>query len=874
MAESLGKSGGAEKAQEALERAVQAAGPQDADVPLRAGRLLLAMENISGAESVLEQALAHNPSNATLLSEWGNAERRIGKHGKAFEAFRRASEQEPENPEHLRNAAESLWDDGRKSAAIAFLKKTAQIDPKNVSLLRRLASALSAVGFTREALPYYEQAMAGAPKDTRLALEAARAALRAGDLEKADQWKECGSGAEDSAAEGMVLKARVALEKGDAAGAASICEKLVTAHPDDSRGWAILAQARSKLAGAKAVRGEPSDPADSTKEALRNAVAHCGESPESLALTGAAALLLGEYSQAVRCFEALCAQSPEDPDAHTQYAKACIQRAEALYRDQQAGASGQWSDAVSGSTVDSVRSALARAAALGAEEELLQPLFTRAALAFSHPDPETILHLQAANDDHPTAGTCLAIAQAWLRSGDDRKACEAAESAVNLEPGLPDAQILLGICEWRSGRRETALAALNAASASAPHLSIPHALAAKILAELDRRDDSLREMELAVQAAPDSADWQHTLGEWNEEAGRFSAALPHLQRAADLEPQNGTYHLHLARALARDGDPHNALVHFHHAAARSPEADSSLKAEIGKAALESGEFAEAYAAFQSAQEETGQKAPFAWVLGKARAALALGRRDEARSLARKVLNGEGHPPEARLILAEADESEGKLQEAIRQLDLAAAEMRDPVLPAMRLAKLWIATGAAARAEAALRAMIDANPENDEAHCLLAEALFALGRTEDALRASQKAVGLAPRKVGHWILQGRIARKLGQLDQSLAALAKAREIAPADWRASLEIGQTYEAEQRWDLALETYRSALQIAPENAELHYRLGVVHKNLRAYAEAANALRMAIQIEPQNLAAHTLLSGVMALSLVYGTQPQPMDMR
>jgi tetratricopeptide (TPR) repeat protein len=874
LAEAQAKGGDPKQVRDALTRAIQAAGTHMTDVSLRAGRLLLSLNDAAGAKAVFEQALAGDPSSVSLLAEWGNAERQSGRHGKAFEAYRRASELEPANPAHLRNAAESLWDDGRKSAAIAFLKKAVQIDPQNPALLRRLAAALSAVGFSREALPFFEQAMSAAPKDTGLALEAARAALRAGDLEKAAAWQEFESGAKDPAAEGMILKARIALEKGNAAEAFALCGKLTAAFPDDARGWALLALSQIRQPAAKSKGGEPPADFDEATAAFRKAAALCGDSPEALALTGAAGLLLEEYDDAVRCLESLAGKSPDDPEAHTLFAKACIQRAEALHREQIAGAGGRWPDSVAAGVADAVRSSLARAAALGAEEESLQPLFTRAALAFPHTDAETIANLQAADAENPSAETGMAFAQAWLRAGDGMKACKAAEAALNLAPDLPAARLLKGLCEWRNGRRETALALLHDAAASAPHLAVPHAAAAAVLAELDRREEARREMELAVQASPDTAAWQHTLGMWNEEAGDSAGALPHLQRAAEQEPRNGGYHLHLAHALARDGDPRNALLHFHQAAALSAQTDGSLLADIGKAALESGSYAEAYESFAAAQEQTGPAAPFAWALGKARAALALGRRDEARALARTVLEGEGHPPEARLILAEADESEGRLQDAIRHLDRAAAEMSDPLLPALRLARLWTVTGAPSRSAAALQAMIEASPENDEAHHLLAEALLALGRTEEALRESQKAVGSAPRKPGHWILQGRIARKLGQLDQSLAALAKAREIAPNDWRTGLEIGLTYEAEQRWDLALETYRTALHLAPENAELHYRLGVAHKNLRSYAEAAAALRRAILIEPQNLAAHTLLSGVMALGLVYGTQSQPMETR
>lgn len=873
LAEAFFKAGEGEETRAALSHAIETAGPQNADIALRAGRLLLALNDFTAAETLLEQALVHNPSDVALLTEWGFAQRQAGRHGKAFDAFRRAGELEAANPEHLRNAAESLWDDGRKSAAIAFLKKAAQIDPHNVPLLRRLASGLVAVGFARDALPWYELALRNAPGDTALALEAARSALRAGDLDKADAWQESGADPKNPSAEGMIIQTRIALEKGNAAEAAALCQPLVTAHPEDGRGWALLAQALGMRRNVPDNSGRMESPIGA-QSALRKALEQCDQSTEALSLTGAACLILEDYADAVRCLERLCTSAPEDPEAHTLLARASIQRAEALYREQLAGVGSRFPHAVSPAVADAVRGSLARAAALGADEDALQPLFLRAALVFSHPDPDSIASLEAVNDEHPSAETWLAVSQAWLRASDGMKARKAAEAAVNLAPEMPAARTGLGICEWKNGRRETALGLFAEAAAAAPHLALPHALAAVVLAELERGNEARTEMEQAVQAAPNTAAWQHTLGRWNEEAGNAAAGLPHLQRAAELEPQNGEYQLRLAHALAHDGDPHGALAHFRQAAALTPSPDCSLHAAIGKSALESGNCAEAYDAFQTALDQSGATAPFEWSLGKARAALALGRREEARALAKSVLAGKNHPPEARLILAEVDEADGRLQDAIRHLDHAATEMSDPIIPALRLARLWTATGSAARSEAALEALIEANPTNAEARHLLADALLALDRTEEALRASQKAVEIEPRKADHWILQGQIARKLGHLDQSLAALSRAHEIAPADWRTGLEVGLTYEAEQRWDLALDAYRSTLRLAPENAMLHYRLGVVHKNLRSYTEAVAALRIAIQIEPQNLAAHRLLSGVMALNLVYGPQDKPMDSR
>jgi len=864
-------SGDGNGARSELARSLKLSGPRDAGIALRAGRLLVSLKEFAEAETVFETALEQNPSSVPLLSELGRTLRSSGKNAQAFGFFRRAGDLESGNSEHPANAADALWADGRKSAALAFLRKAVQIDPRNAALLRRLASGLSAVGLTRESLPYYEQAMKLAPTDADLGLEAAQAAFHAGDMEKAEQWEEIGAPA-NSSSDGQVLQARIAMQKGNYKKAVSVCRQIVSSSPGDGRGWALLAHALISEPSDQPLADRSADAsAPAVETALQKAAELCAESPEALALTGQAALLAEDYPTAIGCLESLCRCTPDDPEAHTALAKARILQAESSYRRQLADGK---SSPVASTTAEDVRSTLARAAALGVSEQTVQPLFERAALAFSTPDSKSIESLEAINQENPSPEVALAIAQAWLRAEDIHQARKAAESALSLDPEMEPARTLLGICEWKTGRMESALAAFRRAQRSGPRSPLPRALAAKILAETDHREEAITELREAVRLSPDTAAWQYALGVWNEDAGNHSAALPCLQRAVELDGQSGEYQVRLARALARDGDPRNALTHFRKAVVLLPSPAGDLYAEIGKAAIESNQPAEAHEAFQLAIEKAGGKAPFAWLLGKARAANALGRRDEARALAKTVLNGEGHPPEARLILAEVDEAEGRLYEAIRHLDHAASEMSDPILPALRLARLWTATGSAARSSAAMQALLEAHPENDEAHHLLAEALVESGRLEDALRAGQRASDLAPRNAAHWILLGRISRKMGQLDQSLAALDKAREIAPQDVRPALECGLTYEAQQRWDMALETYRSALKLSPQNAELHYRMGVVHKNLRSYSDAAIELRKAVQIEPQNLAAHKLLSGVMALSLVYGLPAQPADAR
>jgi len=873
LAELFLRAGDGSQTRTALAKSLELAGTGNAAISLRAGRILSTLKEYAEAASVLENAIERNPDAVALLSDLGASLRHCGQNARAFDVFRRASELQPENAVHLASAADALWSDGRKSAALAFLKKAVRIDPQNAALLRKLAGGMDAVGLSGDALPHYEQAIALAPSDAALAFEAAQAAFRAGDIEKADLWKKAGAQSAAASADGPILRARISLAKGAVDEAVAACRQAVADYPADARCWALMSiSLADQAAGGKEPNAGDEDPLVEAESALEKAAELGADSAEAMRMTGEAALRLDAYAVAVRCLESLCRSVPDDPEGHALFAEACIRREEASYLAHLAGASVEPDDPSAVGV--SVRASLARAAALGMPDENLAGLSTRAALAFSPPDPKMIESLEDSVRTDPTPEVAAAIGRAWLRAGEPERAIKSAELAVHLDPEHENNRTLLAVCEWKSGKSDSALASLDQATRSAPRRALPHALSAAILSEQNRRDEAAAELRRAVQISPENAAWQHRLGTWQDEMGDRAAALPCLQRAAALEPLNGAYHRSLAQALMRDGDPSTALVHFRKAAHSLADEHGDLQAEIGAAAVESGVAAEAYEAFRQAQRMAGAKVPFGWRLGMARAALALGQRKEARSIAQDVLNGEGHPPAARILLAEIDEVEGRLPEAIRQLDHAASEMEDPVLPALRLARLWNATGDTARSCAAMQTLVEAHPENDEGQRLLAESLMAADRLEDALRASQKAAELAPRKADNWIVLGRIARSMGQLDQSLAALTRAREIAPQDHRTALECGLTYEAEQRWDLALDSYRTGLALAPENAALHYRMGVVHKNLREYSEAAGELRKAVQYEPQNLAAHTLLSGVMALSLVYGIVPQTAEAR
>jgi tetratricopeptide (TPR) repeat protein len=842
----------------ALAQAVKVASPQDLQCVLQSSRILAGMKEYAEACSVLEQAAPQHPSEVSLWTELGTYRAASGQHARAHEAFRRAVELQPDNAAHLQHAAEALWADGRRSSAVSFWKKAAQLDPSNGALVYRLATALTSLGIPAEALAYYEKAIQSSPEKKSLALEAAHTAFRAGDFAKAEEWERLAVSSEGASVEGLVLQARIAVMQQNSESALAACNQLTAEYPEDARGWALLAHS---LAERISESMDPSIHPDSAKAALQKALARCAVSPEAMQLTAEAALRLQDPAAAVDCLQSIRDALPDDADALALYARSGIELAEMSTLAALAGA--DTSHTKNAPTAEEIRSVLARVSALGGDETKLQPLFARAALAFSTPEEDTISHLEALQNEKQSVDDLVATAIAWWKAGNPMRSAKTAETAVALFPASARARYLEGALQYRIGNRENAMPHLQDAIARAPYWSMPHALAAIVQAEVGQKEAARAEMRKAIALAPEQAAWQHLLGCWLDESGDAPAAIASLQHAAKIAPQVPEYQLRLARALASDGDAHGALIHYRLGISALPAPSGVQLAEIARVALEAGSPSEAYESFRLARERQGADAPVEWALGQSRSALALGRMDEAKKLTTQLLQTKPSP-EAHILLAEIEESAGHIPDAIKHLDIAASEMSDPLLPGLRLARLWTASGLSKRSVMALQALTETYPDNDEAQHLLGEALAAEGKMDEALRAAQKASELGPRRADHWRLQGRLARQSGQLDQALASLARAREIASGDFRNNLEIGSVYEAQHRWDLALDSYRAALKQAPESTDVLYRLGVVHKNMRSYNEAASVLRKVVQLEPKHIAAHKLLSGVMALSLVY----------
>ena len=94
--------------------------------------LLLDHNNSEAAISMLESFLERAPS-ADLYDRLGDAYQQVQQGSKAEEAYRRAVAMEPDQTDHRRHLAQSLYDQGKYSDALAEYQRLADLEPDSVN---------------------------------------------------------------------------------------------------------------------------------------------------------------------------------------------------------------------------------------------------------------------------------------------------------------------------------------------------------------------------------------------------------------------------------------------------------------------------------------------------------------------------------------------------------------------------------------------------------------------------------------------------------------------------------------------------------------------------------------------------------------------
>lgn len=394
----------------------------------------------------------------------------------------------------------------------------------------------------------------------------------------------------------------------------------------------------------------------------------------------------------------------------------------------------------------------------------------------------------------------LAQAHAHWNAGQADQAERLCQHVLAIWPGQSDASHLMGLMAHAYGNLPVAIdhlqRACQAPRAPATYLSN--------LAEMCRQAGRLAEAEAAGRRAIAIdhglvAGWNN-LGIILQEAGKLDESLTCLEQVVALKPDYPEAQNNLANTLKRLGRLSDAKNHYEAALRLAPH------------------YAEALSNLSNLATDMGQS-------------------DEALAYARKAIDINPRLADAYINAAAAEQSRGNDEETLRWVDKLLAFNPQHIggllvrtVPLRHLDRLEEASEAARRA-------VTLAPENGEAHVAMGEALQALGRTDEALAAYDRAAklpGLALEKA--MVNRGICLIETGEAAAARVVFEQVLALFPRSVSAWFNLSDlvTFQAGDPAIAAMEALLTptAMQARNDRIALHFALG------KAWLDCGNAER------------------------------------
>ncbi len=258
------------------------------------------------------------------------------------------------------------------------------------------------------------------------------------------------------------------------------------------------------------------------------------------------------------------------------------------------------------------------------------------------------------------------------------------------------------------------------------------------------------------------------------QTGKVDEAIPHYQRALQIEPNDVKAHIVLGNALLQKGNVDEAIPYYKRALQIEPE-NSEAHNNLGNALLRRGRVDEAITQFQKALQIKPDYADASYNLGNA--LLQKGRVDEAITQFQKALQIKPDYADACYNLGNALLQKGSVDEAITQYQ------RD----------------------------LQIEPKNSEAHNNLGNALLQKGDVDEAITQFQKALQIKPDYADARYNLGNALLQKGDVDEAITQYQTALQIEPKSVKAHINLGNALFQKGKVDEAIVHYQKALQINP---------------------------------------------------------------
>ena len=379
----------------------------------------------------------------------------------------------------------------------------------------------------------------------------------------------------------------------------------------------------------------------------------------------------------------------------------------------------------------------------------------------------------------------------------------------------------------------------------------------KALQDVGRMEEALEAARTAVAQRPDFAGAYGNLGLALKHFDRLDEAEDVLRRGVEADPKNKNVLLNLGEVIRQQGRQEESLQ-WYDAVLRRDRDYALAYAGKGDALFVLGRYDEATGNLKKALALTPDmpQAPLMHVL-LGDAARELDRFGEAERQYRNALHIEPGLFRAHTSLASLLIDRGSLDEADRHLQNVHMQYPDHADGLQSIAELFRKREQYEKALGWYDAVFEADRDYTQGYAGKGDALFRLGRYEEAIKSLGRAIALEPGMstvTALRVLIGEAHQKLGQLEEALVQYELVLADDPDHSSAIDRLAMVRYEQGRLEESLELYRRHIRLDPGNANAHSNLGVVLYRMGRSGEAREALEHALSLDPSTSMARTVL--------------------
>ena len=433
---------------------------------------------------------------------------------------------------------------------------------------------------------------------------------------------------------------------------------------------------------------------------------------------------------------------------------------------------------------------------------------------------EAVVEYRNAIQQDPRFGEArIKLAETYLQLGDLNSAFQEYVRAADLLPNDAETQVKVGEMLLVSDAKSRAEKALGIKPNHVP----AQILRANALAGLNKLEDAIAEVELAIRTDPDRSESYANLGMMQLLRGDRAQAEAAFRRAVDTNEKSTQARL--------------ALANFYAVAGRREEAEAQFKAALAI----------------DAKDILANRALAYFYVASGRASLA---ESHLKTVADVAPNEGG-----KLILADYYIAVRRLDDARRVLEAITTTDSEAFATAkLRLAALGMVAGDPAQASRLVDDVLAKQPAHTDALIAKAELLARSGKLDESLAAAKAAVDSNPRSARAQFALGKAHVLKRDETDAIAAFNQSIQMNPRLADSELELAKIHLSHGRLNEAERFAQSAITKVAGYADAHLLLARIYLMKGQPAKAEPSLKALVSAFPSSAAVQTEV-GLLELS-------------